>query len=334
MTFTKFYFLNLREKFGKIQVRVDKSFLKKLIVTAAKDNKPHINKNFMKKLEIKPNLTYGRNITIYGWGRYTDSIPIKKMIKIMNILNYSYSNIEKKVISLKGGSRGGEVNIKFPINIDKRLGCIIGHILGDGSIDSNYKQVFFSNSNKELLKEFESKMFSIFNVKPRIWMQRKSNFGKTRWEKRLEKIDYLKKNRNCGLFYTTICGVILNEIFDGFCIGKNKKITQRIKTASKEFKIGLIRAFYDDEGNVGKDRIRLFQDNKGILISISKFLKEMGIKPGSIKRYKKRGKFRHYFDIYRKSNFIRFKDKIGFTSTAKMGDLKEISIIKNFYISK
>ena len=84
-------------------------------------------------------------------------------------------------------------------------------------------------------------------------MQMAPDFGNTRWDKRLSSIDELIKGRNGGLFYPTICGLLLNKIFDNFAIGKNKNMTENILNSNKEFKRKLIRAFYDDEGSVGKN---------------------------------------------------------------------------------
>lgn len=322
------HIFNLDEKLGKIQIRIEKPFIRKLISNASRSDKPHMSKNFMAKLRMMPNVSHNRNITIYGWGRYTNSIPLNKLTKIMKLSTYSWSYLEKNVISIKGGGKKGEVYIKFPIKIDQKLGSIIGHLIGDGSISLKYKQVSFSNSNKELLKEFEHNMFSVFGIKPRIWAQREPIYGKTKWDKRLDKIVHLKSGRNCGLFYPSICGVVLNSIFNSFCIGKRKKITNEIANANKYFKSAFIRSFFDSEGSVGYKRIRVFQDDKRILHATRKILSEFDITPGGIKKYKKREKDRHYFDIFRKSNFMKFQKEIGFTSPEKARKLSDLTIIR------
>ena len=150
-------------------------------------------------------------------------------------------------------------------------------------------------------------------------MQMAPDFGNTRWDKRLSSIDELIKGRNGGLFYPTICGLLLNKIFDNFAIGKNKNMTENILNSNKEFKRKLIRAFYDDEGSVGKNNgnIRLYQDNKKVLLKFQVLLMEFNIKTSSIKTYIKRGKERYYFSINGKDNFIKFRKEIGFTSTNK-----------------
>ncbi len=111
-------------------------------------------------------------------------------------------------------------------------------------------------------------------------------------------------------------------------------MTKEINKTNSKFKAALIRAFYDDEGTVGPKSIRLFQDRKDVLEEFRSFLKGFEIYPGEVKTYIKKGKERYYFDIHRKSNLIKFKDKIGFTSSKKMNKLKEIAVIKNPATSK
>ena len=310
-------------------VELKKGFLQNVLKISSKSDKPHRNKEFCKKLEVPFNEKIKASPTIIAWIRFNRAIPMSKIILIKKHSKISWKHIENNIISLRAGFRGGKTSFRFPIKIGKKMGSVVGHILGDGSIDKKYKQVFYSNSNKELLKEFSDDMEAIFGIKPRIWMQRTSNFeGETRWDKRINHIEELKKDRSCGLFYPSICGYLLNHIFNNFAIGLNKNIPDEIVNSPKDFKIGLLRAFYDDEGNAKKNGLRLFQDRKNILKDMRSFLTGLGISPGEIKTYIKRDKDRYYFDIYRKSNLIKFRDIIGFTSSRKMDKLKEACIIK------
>ena len=325
----------IRKDLGKIHLKIDKKFLKFLLLKSSKSSRPHLDRHLQKKLKMKSNNKYKVNTTIYGWTRYANSVPLDKFLIILKLSNTSAKFAQSKIISLKAGMRGKEIFPKFPIIIGNSLGLIMGHILGDGSIDRKYKQVFYSNSNKELLKEFEKHMFEVFSIKPRIWQQDASNFeGKTKWDKRLDKIDDLEKGRNCGLFYPSICGILLNSILYSFAIGKKKKIPEGVFNQSKKFKIGLIKSFFDDEGSVGNRNIRLHQDNKEILVRFKILLIDVGISPGNIKTYIKKGKERHYLDIHKKSNFIKYWEKIGFTSSKKEKKLENLVIIKNYKNSK
>jgi hypothetical protein len=179
-------------------------------------------------------------------------------------------------------------------------------------------------------------MQEIFNVEPRIWMQKTPEFGNTKWDKRLDSIDKLTEGRNGGLFYPRICALTLNKIFNNFAVSKNKRVTYEIIKSNKDFKADLIRAFYDDEGGISNycKNIRLHQDNKIILNHFRLLLKEFDIKAGEIKSYIKMNKKRYYFDIHRKSNFIKFKYYIRFTSIIKKDRLEKAVIIKNLKNSK
>jgi hypothetical protein len=128
---------------------------------------------------------------------------------------------------------------------------------------------------------------------------------------------------------------MLNKIFDDFANGKDKSLTETILNSNKEFKRGLIRAFYDDEASVGlKSSIRLFQNGRETLESFRVILGEFGIEASDVKSYIKTRKKRHYMDLHRKSNFVKFNKEIGFTSETKKERLRKIMIIRNRHTSK
>jgi len=316
---------------GSKYIKFKEGFLIKILKKAARSNSPHRNIEFCIKLGTKINKNTNSSLTILHWIKFNRAIPISKLNTLVDLSAISWKEVEANIIGLRQGLGGGEIFTKFPIKIGNELGSIVGHIIGDGSIDKRYQQVFFSNSNKELLTEFSDDMEEVFGIKPRIWMQKRTIAfkQKTRWDRRLSTIEELKDGRNCGLFYPTICGILLNLIFSDFAIGVNKKVTSKIKSAPREFKSGLIRAFCDDEGSVGSKSIRLFQDRKDILADIKHLLNEFDISTKDIKMYIKRDKKRYYLDIHRKSNLIKFRDNIGLTSTKKSNKLRDACIIKN-----
>ncbi|MCH7568361.1 MAG: hypothetical protein IIA87_02975 [Nanoarchaeota archaeon] len=309
--------------FGYFHTKMDKLFLKELLVKAAKDDKPHYNKKLIIQLGMKFTKNRDHCKTIYGWTTYEKTIPLNKLAKIIKLSRVSWKEVESNIFSIKAGQKKGEIKPNFPIKINKNLGTIVGHILGDGAIDKKYQQISFSNSDKFLLHEFKDHMREIFSIKPRIWMQKSPDFGNTKWDKRLNNIDELEYGRNCGLFYPSICGLLLNSIFDNFAVGKNKRITKKILAANSEFKKGLIRAFFDDEATVDiKSRyIRIFQDRVDILEDFRTLLKEFNIIPREIKCYIKGDKKRYYFNISKEENLKLFRKKIGFTSPKKESKL-------------
>ena len=308
-------------------------FLTELLVNSSKSNKPWRDKKFANIINCPLNKDKKCSTTIYGWIKGYRTIPFSKLINIVEMSDYSWKDIVNNLISIKAGIKNGEVYPNFPIKIDNKLGSIIGHILGDGSIEKRFHSLFYSNSNGELLKEFRDNMKVIFGIEPRIRVQEKTNFyEKTKWLKRVDNLNNINKGNNVGLFYPKICSDILYAMVGVFAEGKSKKITSEIMDFNLEFKKGLIRAFFDDEGSVRSDNhtIRFHQDNKELLEQIRCLIIELGINPHNIKSYIKRDKQRYYFNINGFREYVKFSKIIGCTSTNKKEELEQlIKKVKN-----
>jgi hypothetical protein len=310
-------------------VKLDLFFLKNLIKNASKSEKPHMNKNFAKMINSPINKRKKAAMTIYGWMKGYRTVPILKLIKIINLSDYTWRDVEKNLISIKAGIRSGEIKPKFPIMIDNKLGAIVGHILGDGSIEKRFHSVFYSNSDIFLLDEFRKYAKDVFGIEPRIWVQEKRAFHeKSKWLIKVSNLKQVPKNHSVGLFYPKICCDILYAICGKFAEGRNKNITKKIKKSRSEFKIGLVRAFFDDEGSIRSDNhtMRLHQDKINILNDIKEILKKFNIESNIIRSYNKKGKVRYYFNITGFKNYYKFFKIIGCTSPNKR---KEFELLIN-----
>jgi len=313
---------DLKDSLVSSYIKLDLIFLNKLLKDASKSEFPYKNNLFAQNIFCPINKNKHISTTIYGWMKGYRTIPFSKLIKIVELSNYSWEDICKNLIFIKAGIRKGEVSPKFPINIDYKLGSIVGHILGDGSIDKRFHSVFYSNSNKELLIEFSEYMEGIFGIKPRIWVQDAPNYGKTKWLKRITNFNEIPIGHNVGLFYPKICADILYSILEKFAEGNNKKITSKIKELNLSFKKGLIRAFFDDEGSVNSSNysVRFHQDRKDILEDLINILKELNIKSNPIRSYNKKNKLRYYFNITSFREYSQFYESIGCTSSKKKSE--------------
>lgn len=311
--------------------KLDISFIKKLLMDASNSSEPHKNLDFVRFLGCKINKKLSLSLGIYQWMNGRRTIKGDKLISIMSKSSFSWKDVESHIIYIKAGIHKGEVNPRFPIYIDEKMGSIIGHILGDGSIAKNM-QPFYSNSNILLLKEFYNHIYSIFGVGGRIWVSKNNKFEeKSEWDKRVYNFYDIPKGRCVGIFYPRIIGLILNHVFDNFAVGKSKSITPPIINSTKKFKSGFIRAFYDDESSVYPESytIRVFQDNKKVLSCLQNMLTEFNINPNDIRQYIKYNKKRHYFNITRKDNHMRFYNQIGYTSPIKREKLKKMLRLDN-----
>jgi hypothetical protein len=323
------YLEDLVPSLQKTHIKLNLGFLNRLLQNASKSNKPHRNQEFAKRIGCPVNKDKKSATTIYGWMMGYRTVSFSKLTKIINLSDYNWKDIETNLISIKVGIRSGEISPIFPIRIDEKMGSIVGHILGDGSIGLRFHSLFYSNSNVELLKEFNKNMRNIVGIGPRIWVQEKSRFEeKTRWLKRVNNLNKIPKGHNVGLFYPKICSDILYALFGIFAEGKNKKITPQIINLDKEFKKGLIRAFFDDEGSVRSDShtVRFHQDNKKLLKQMIILLKSLGIEPQKVRSYKKKNKLRYYFNITGFREYYRFYHSIGCTSSKKK---KEFELLIN-----
>jgi len=314
------YLQDLVHSLKHAHVKLDLEFLNKLLQNASKCEKPWRNKEFAQEICC---LTPGKPhsiSSIYVWIKGKRTIPMSKLIKIVNLSDYNLLDIEKKLISIKAGAHKGEIKPKFPIKIGHQLGSIVGHILGDGAIDKRGHTVFYSNSNPELLSEFIHFMEEIVGAKPRIWVQKKRLFNeKTEWLRRVKNVRDVPKKHSVGLFYPKICCDILHSLFGKFADGKKKQITSQIKKAPSDFKKGLIRAFFDDEGSIrSQDHLMKFhQDNKQMLKDLKLILQELGINTNPIRTYIKGNKERCYFSLTGFNEYCRFHYLIGCTSSKK-----------------
>jgi len=208
---------DLTENLKKTHVRLDLGFLRKILVNSSDSNKLWRSTKFAKIISCPVNKNKKCSATIYGWIKGFRIILFSKLVNIVEISDYQWDDVEKNLISIKAGIRKGEIFPNFPIKVDKELGAIIGHILGDGSIYIRFHSLFYSNSNYELLKEFRDDMFLFFGIEPRIWIQEKTSFNqKTRWLKRVNNLNDIPKGHNVGLFYPKICSDILYSICGNF----------------------------------------------------------------------------------------------------------------------
>ncbi len=306
-------------------IYLDLVFLNKFLINASKDSSPASNRMFIEKIGLVFNTKINKSMGLYQTLRGVRPLRFSILRKIKIYSTFSWLEIEQNIFGIKV-KRGQVTHIKFPFKIGKDLGCIVGHILGDGSIDKRSDYLFFSNKNKDLLQEFYSSMDRLFAIEPRIWLQESGNFiTQNKWIKRVQSIDEVPSDQNAALFYPKICVLLIKAMLGNFAEGKNKKITSEILSAPKEFQIGLLRAFCDSDGTIDKTHgPRLFQDDKKILQDFSIILSQLGIQASSIHFYIKKEKMRYYIDITNKQNYRRFYEIIGCTSKNKAKTLKKL----------
>jgi hypothetical protein len=317
-------------------LKLEPEFLRSILVNVSKINSPYRDKHLAERLGLRINNRKVTSISIYQWFRGKRTIPSSKLAIILKLLDkgFSWQDVERNLITIKTGNGPGiRLRPNFPIVLNERLGLLVGHIMGDGSIDKMYSSVFFSNSNRNLLVEFYSVVKEVFNLEPRIWLQESGNFKtKTKWIRRLQSVDEIENGKNYGIFCNKTVGELLFCIFGKFACGHFKKIPDMTFSSPQDFKIGMIRAFFDDECTISKSGVRVFQDDEKMLNDIRHILIDLGISPCKVHSYVKRGKMRFYFDISGFDNLVRYRNIVGMSHSEKKVELD--SLIKRLQSSK
>jgi hypothetical protein len=326
---------NVIENFNEnCYVKLNIDFCKELFRSISK-NYPPRNKILANFLEVRFFDRWNMSPNINRW-YYSGVVPLTIIKRIVKKSKFTWNDVERNLLGIKlqGGKKEIFIKPRFPLKIDAKLGRIVGNILGDGSVSQDF-EVFYTNQDKILAKEFYQSVKEKFGLEGRIWIQKPGNFKKkSKWIKRIYSIEDILNGYQIGIFYPKIVGLILNSIFNNFAKGFHKTISKNILEAPQEFILGLLGGFYDDEGNVSisSGGIRVFQKNRKILESIQKLLNQFEIKSMSIKFYIKNNKKHYYFDIFRLENLKTFKNKINFLSIDK--SMKLDMLIRNTSIGK
>ncbi len=135
---------------NRIYVKLREGRLVRLLKESSGKDLPHRDKKFCKSVGVHFNKKIKVSSTVVAWVKFNRAIPLSKLKKLARLAGIDLMNIEKDILSLRQHFRGGEISIKFPLKIVEKVGSVVGHILGDGSIDKKYQQIFFSNSQIQI----------------------------------------------------------------------------------------------------------------------------------------------------------------------------------------
>jgi predicted transcriptional regulator with HTH domain len=173
----------------------------------------------------------------------------------------------------------------------KELASAIGHIFGDGGINSKGR-VYYCNSEEFLIKEFVNCMSKIFGIKP--WIKKEKNITR--------------------VVYPVSAGRKLWDLFGKFSFGKDTKIiTPLIKKMSLKWKVIMLQAWFNDDGSVvnippNYKVVAIHQKLKHLINFIEEVLNEFQIK-SRVEEDNKKWLLR----IFGYKDIVRFRDNINFS---------------------
>jgi len=175
---------------------------------------------------------------------------------------------------------------------------LIAHFMFDGEIQSH--SCIYHNRNKALIDRVSSLMKKIFNLRPHNWLNKETGVHRISYHY-VELADYMRN--------------------------KTQGLKKYIKNALLPEKKIFLQAFFADEGSVGfekkrnKRRVRGYQYNLEILKLVQKLLNDFNIESKIDEKYKE-------IAISRRSNLVKFRDKINFLKGVYINPDRKNSIWK------
>ncbi|MBI2141599.1 hypothetical protein HYU16_04205 [Candidatus Woesearchaeota archaeon] len=184
---------------------------------------------------------------------------------------------------------------------------ILGYLAGDGNIyigktiHNRHYSIRFFPDHSSLLEPFCEAFVKVYNKAPII--------------KQL-------KNKYC---VTVDSKTVLFNIISSARFGVVKWEVPFAFLSNEQSKIEWLRAFFDAEGYVGKDHIKIQTVNKKGMNQVMELLEHFGIQTNMYEYKPKNSRWRtnHILIIHTKVSRIRFLEKIGFNHSQKKQKLEQ-----------
>ena len=247
--------------------------------------------------------------------------------EISKKLNIPYSTIQRRCKNVKMSETGkkryhSEVigltkKVKIEKGISKEKVRIMSNLLFDGAVYNNkyHYSIMYVNSSKELINEFIRDMFTLYKIKPTTIESEETYY----------RVKYLSKL----IYYDLI------NYFESFSTSNNKCLIPSIILNNDNFKIIILRAFWENEGSISKDG-KLSSDLKNyeVIKQLSKSHNYFGLKH-YISRYWKNGFAYKLILNKNKENYQKFIE-LGLFSKSKVNKgylkgKKKIDALKEYF---
>src|SRR3989344_486072 len=149
-----------------------KDFPLKKIRILFKNNKKFLDEsiNYFGSLKKLADFLSVSTQVIYYWKKLNLFIPLEHIKKIVDKRKLNWNKLEKEVIAYKGSNLSLTItNPKLPIIESPELFAIIGHLIGDGSVNKNGIPIY-TNKDKTLIENFHKLVNSVFgNIQGKLY---------------------------------------------------------------------------------------------------------------------------------------------------------------------
>ena len=237
--------------------------------------------------------------------------------KILTSMFIDKIKIYNELKTMKVGDRGIEIAVRLPLEYSAKLAALIGHVMGDGTINS-YGSFEYANKDYVLIEKIKEYVYRVFNC--------------TTYRE-------IKIRKPRGVVFKLIYPAVVGRLLKKSGTPQGKKVIQTfdvpqwIKDSDYKIKSEFLRALFDDDGSVEKHGMITFTNSKRKILrkyhdiyinSILSLLKDFEINGQA--RFVDRGddNFKADIRITNLNNLEKFNKMIGFNQKKRHSRLEEI----------
>jgi hypothetical protein len=261
------------------------------------DLKKVFHRELIKKIFSELKVPYQ---TIYCWIKGKNPIPILKAYNLLRFWQKYCEKSEEEFIDkwnlIYGASnefsQNGQRKVKLPKELNKDLTYVMGFFQGDGHLKKTKTRnfweysIYFYESSKEVLENFNDIIYKLFNIRGNIYYQ-SNKTGKWYSLRISSKPIYLFLKNVLGLQ----SGKKVREV----------GVPRIIKETGLPFQLSFIKGFFDAEGGVGETKknpwLEIGQASKNIPCEILMWVREKLKENDIILSEPKRTENKEYFRI-------------------------------------
>ncbi len=184
------------------------------------------------------------------------SINFSHLVSILRFANMDSESIINIIPYVKG--KTAALTCKFPWNNTNDLARLMGYLLAEGRLsDSN--QVWFTNADEEIVKDYSSLVEKVFGIKPSI-----NEYKPGCWD---------------VLLYSHPSMVILSKFGMSWNGTENKTISNILLKHSGNYELAnLMNGLYSGDGYVSDKSIELTTKSKNLAVCVENILIRLGIR--------------------------------------------------------
>lgn len=245
--------------------------------------------------------------------RDKQSINFAYLVKLLRFAGLEDKSIIEQIPKVK--SKNGSILYNMPWKNSKEFARFFGYLLAEGRMPVNEGQIWFTNNQKNIIKDYHHLISSIFGLRATI-----NEYTPNCWD---------------VLTYSTPVRKILNKFGMSFGGTEGKKINNVFLSHSTNEELwALLDGLFSGDGYVSKSSIEIITKSTDLAFCLKNILLRLGITFTSSDKTKRAtnsnftGSYKK-INVYGVDNLKKFYKKTGFTHRKKQSRLEKLINVKS-----